>query len=66
MFLEVAPNTTFCPNTPDNWRNFHHLKDAVTKPTHRNPLTGQITKENQRLRQLSAFLPGHEPDRAVL
>lgn len=27
--IYVAPNTTFCPDTPENWRRFHFLKDKL-------------------------------------
>lgn len=61
-YVFVAPNTTWCPDTPENWRNFNRLKTALAQP-HGNTLKGQATKEDRRLRHLRTFLPGHEPDR---
>jgi len=62
--IEVAPGTTFCPDTPENWRHFGRLKEALLNPG-KVPKTiqAQIARENKRLRSLRAFLPGYEPDR---
>lgn len=58
----VAPNTTWCPDTPANWKRFQALKEAIQGGT-RSKLEGQIQKENKRLAQLRTYLPGYEPDR---
>lgn len=106
MSLEYPfPNTTICPDTPENWREFWGLKARVMGCSigdaqddfyqgweQENPCTDfelsnsfprahggkhkktagekanealqlQQSKENQWLREMSRFLPGHEPDR---
>ena len=62
-FELVAPNTTFCPNTPQNWRDFRKLAESISQPQGKNNLQTQLLSENKWLRQLRAFLPGYEPDR---
>lgn len=73
MFVTVAPNTTWCPDTPENWREFERLKAAlmggrsVSRPRDsvefNLELQKRISSENKKLRGLSRYLPGHEPDR---
>lgn len=33
-YVFVAPNTTWCPYTPENWRNFNRLKAALNQRLH--------------------------------
>ncbi len=67
-FIYVSPNTTWCPDTPENWRRFHELKRSITrgdadpKADLQRALQQQTARENKRLRSMRAFLPGHEPD----
>lgn len=66
--------TTYCPDTPQTRARFEQLKAALEHPRPHKPtrpeefneaLQQQISRENKALRQLRAFLPGHEPDRFV-
>jgi len=61
----VAPNTTWCPDTPENHREFDLLKARIleSRSGPSDLLKRQIAKENKQLRSLRTFLPGHEPDR---
>lgn len=73
--IEIAPGTTYCPDTPDNWLHFHRLKRAIqtgsaggkhkiTSPEQFNQLLQkQISRENKSLRSMRSHLPGHEPDK---
>ena len=63
-YIWISPGTTFCADTPDNWAEFYRLKaDLLANPGRSRTLHAQIAKENKRLRKLSTFLPGYEPDR---
>lgn len=63
-FIVVAPGTTWCPDTPENRKEFEELKARLLSGNGRSKtLSGQIAKENKQLRKLRSFLPGHEPDR---
>jgi hypothetical protein len=57
--------STYCPGTPENWKEFNRFKSAIQAGTATKPVSlhGQISSENKRLRAMSIFLPGHEPDR---
>ena len=58
-----AKGVTVCPDTPQNWKEFNKLKASILSPTGiPRSLHAQIAKENKKLRALSRFLPGHEPD----
>jgi len=59
----VGSNTTICPDTPANHREFERLKASLTKRPGASRLTRQIAAENQWLRALRCYLPGREPDR---
>lgn len=72
--IEISPGTTFCPDTPENWLNFHRLKRAIHsnkggahKPTTAEELNRalqlSISRENKELRSLRTHLPGREPDK---
>ena len=66
-FIYVAPNTTFCPDTKQNRREFERLKaQLIQAKGFPSKLQAQIAKENKLLRRLSNFLPGYEPDRTHL
>lgn len=43
MYITVAPNTTYCPDTPENWDNFHRLKAEL--------LTGGLRKTGGTIEQ---------------
>ncbi len=67
--VTVALNTTFCPDTPENWRNFYRLKEELGQ--HRaNPKTAfdralkrQEARENKRLKGYRSWLPGMGPNK---
>ena len=62
-FEWLAPNTTFCADTPQNQRDFQLLCQRLDQPRVKTNLQTQLLSENKRLRLLRAFIPGHEPDR---
>lgn len=67
MYLTIAPNTTYCPDTPENWRNFERLKAELLSGGTRSgsldqKLQARIRAENKKLRSYSTYLPGYEPD----
>ncbi len=68
--ISIAPNSTFTPDTPENWANFNRLKERLLNPkpgdlsgTFNRRLQAQISRENKRLKTVRTFLPGYEPDR---
>ncbi len=75
-FIYLAPNTTYCPDTPENWREFERLKEQLAhgrsiskapKPRTERQFTEmlrrQVASENKRLRAARAWLPGHGPNK---
>ena len=67
--IYVAPNTTYCPDTPETRARIKDLIDRLhgngkhRKFSGKTALDRQIAKENAALKSLRTFLPGHEPDR---
>jgi hypothetical protein len=60
--------STYCPNTPQNRREFEQFCDLIASPrSAKGPgsslLSRQIGRENKKLRALRSHLPGYEPDR---
>jgi hypothetical protein len=56
--------STFCPDTPENRREFDRLKAQLH--THKpadfdQRLQQRVAKENRYLRSLSANIPGRQP-----
>jgi hypothetical protein len=75
-FESPAPGMTICRDTPANWREFERLKELASGPPpqrksrRRSPgckpgelLKAREDRENQWIRKMSCFLPGHEPDK---
>lgn len=61
-YIQLPNNTTFCPDTPKNRREFEALKKSLSAAGN-TKLQRQISKENAWLRSLRSFRPGYEPDR---
>jgi hypothetical protein len=59
--------TTWCLDTEQNWREFERFKESLRHGGYgavvREMLQRRIGEENKRLRDLSEYLPGEEPDR---
>jgi hypothetical protein len=45
-YIQLDPFTTYCPDTPENWREFYQLKKQLSENTHRR--RGQAAKVKSR------------------
>lgn len=63
--IDLPNGVTWCPETPENTAHFERLKASINAGHggQKRTLGQQIARENKRLRKLSCYLPGHEPDR---
>lgn len=66
--ITVALNTTWCPDTPENWAEFERLKEglqelrASPRTDFDRALKQQVARENKRLKSYRAWLPGLGPN----